>query len=130
MLGDFNFVRKYKERLDEEISDSSAAEEFNSCLEDIDTEDMPSKGFWFTWTNKRGGVGDIKSRISRDMVNSAWKHCFPDSEAVFSAHGTSDAEVSRKKPVKIFNFWMNNTKFTRLLQGSWSQEIVGSPMLR
>ena len=64
------------------------------------------------------------------ILHSSMQHCFPDSEAVFSDHGISDAEVRRKKPIKIFNFWMNNTKFTRLLHGSWSQEIVGSPMLR
>ena len=63
--------------------DSSSSSDFNSCIEDIDMEDMNSKGFWLTWSNKRGGMGHKKSRIDRVLVNYRWQDCFPESDAVF-----------------------------------------------
>ena len=39
-------------------------------------------------------------------------------------------EVNRRKPFKVFNFWMKNNKFHQVLQDSWNKEVEGSPMLR
>lgn len=60
-LGDFNTVRVAPERL--VGFDSTAALEFNECLSDIEHDDLPSKGFWFTWSNKRGGLEIIKVEL-------------------------------------------------------------------
>lgn len=60
-MGDFNTVRLSSERL--LGFDSLAASEFNQCLSDICQDDLPIKGFWYTWTNKRGGAGDNKSKL-------------------------------------------------------------------
>ena len=43
--------------MDEDSFDFSDATDFNSCLEDIDMEDLTSKGFWFTRSNGCGGLG-------------------------------------------------------------------------
>lgn len=67
-LGDYNVVRKMAERMEGFHND--AAVEFNDCLHDLKLEDMPTKGFWYTWTNKRGGLGDNKSKLDRAMVNA------------------------------------------------------------
>ncbi|KAG5552845.1 hypothetical protein RHGRI_010825 [Rhododendron griersonianum] len=57
LMGDFNVVRSPIERL--VGFDESAAADFNRCLEDINMQDMFTKGYWYTWTNKGGGGGGV-----------------------------------------------------------------------
>lgn len=78
-MGDFNSVRAASERL--VGFDVAASSEFNQCLSDISHDDMPARGFWFTWTNKQGGAGDNKSRIDRVTSNNQWLVSFPNCEA-------------------------------------------------
>ncbi|KAH7847812.1 hypothetical protein Vadar_030492 [Vaccinium darrowii] len=66
-LGDFNVVRNPTERL--MGFDKGASDEFNACLDSVGMDDMPSKGFWFTWSNKRSGLGDNKSKLDRVLIN-------------------------------------------------------------
>ncbi|KAH7834537.1 hypothetical protein Vadar_017123 [Vaccinium darrowii] len=82
-LGDFNVVRKPSERL--EGFDSTAAAEFNSCIDFLNMDDMPTKGFWYTRSNKRGGDGDNKSRLDRAVVNAGWMDDYLDSEVCVEA---------------------------------------------
>lgn len=81
-------VRRPDERLDG--FGGNVAAEFDSCLHDIDMGDMPSKGFWFSWTSKRGGAGDNKSRIDRAVTNPFWVDDFPEAEANELHPGISD----------------------------------------
>lgn len=87
-MGDYNVVRRIAERMDG--FDYSAAAEFNDCLNSLEVDDFPANGFWFTWTNKQGGLGDNKSKLDRAMVNARWLTSFPDSEAWFLHPGVSD----------------------------------------
>ncbi|KAH7864398.1 hypothetical protein Vadar_029181 [Vaccinium darrowii] len=138
LLGDFNSIRTLSDRVGSVSFDGIAAHEFNSCLEDIDMEDMASKGFLFTWTNRRGGLGFVKSRIDRALINSRWQVQYPESEAVFQAPGMSDhcpivvtilRQQSRRIPFKFFNFWMSHDKFSSLLDNAWSGVVHGNPMV-
>lgn len=74
------------------------------------------------------------------MVNPGWFDVFPNSEGVFLAPGVSDhcslvvsitTDRRRKKPFKIFNFWMKNPNFKEVLVSSWSAPVEGrSPLLQ
>lgn len=117
--------------------DGGAALDFNNCLLDIMQDDMPFKGFWFTWTNKRGGDGSNKSKLDRVLTNVAWLDLFPNAEASFLAPGMSDhclISVSmvppngRRKPFKFFNFWLQHPEFSQILNNSWSAPLEGRPM--
>ncbi|KAH7866733.1 hypothetical protein Vadar_024219 [Vaccinium darrowii] len=105
-LGDFNVVRRMSERLDG--FDTNAATEFNECLDYIGMDDMPFKGFWFTWSNKRGGLGNVKSKLDRVLINGSWLDSFPESETIFLAPGPAwsilCSKLQRLKPVlRAFN---------------------------
>lgn len=65
--------------------DIVAASDFNDCLLGIHQDDLPSNGFWCTWSNKRSGSNDNKSMIDRVLSNSAWLNEFPLSKEVFSS---------------------------------------------
>lgn len=41
--------------------DRAASEEFNVCISDLELEDLSTRGVWFSWSNKRGGLGIIKA---------------------------------------------------------------------
>ncbi|KAH7835330.1 hypothetical protein Vadar_025114 [Vaccinium darrowii] len=84
-LRDFNVVRRMNERL--EGFERMGFWGFEHHLEELEMEDMPSRGFWFSWSNKRGGLGHDKSRIDRALVTPSWLNKFPDSEAVLSYCG-------------------------------------------
>lgn len=114
-MGDFNTVRLSSERL--VGFDSTAASEFNQCLYGISQDDLPVKGFWYTWTNKRGGVGDNKSKLDRVISNIDWLDSYPHAGAVFLPPGISDHCLisvtmvppnGGRKPFKFFNFWVQH----------------------
>lgn len=136
-LGDFNTVRLASERL--VGFDVNSSDEFNECLTDLSQDDLLSKGFWFTWTNKRGGSGEKKSRIDRVLTNTSWMDLFPYAEAYSLAPGISDhcsisvylgAANRKRKSFKFFNFWMQmqHPEFEHILSSSWTDLVVGRPM--
>ncbi|KAH7863035.1 hypothetical protein Vadar_012412 [Vaccinium darrowii] len=138
LLGDFNSIRTLFDRVGSVSFDGVAAHEFNSCLADIGMEDMASKGFLFTWTNRRGGLGFVKSRIDRALINSRWQVQYPESEAIFQVPGMFDhcpivvtilRQQSRRIPFKFFNFWMSHDKFSSLLDNAWAGVVHGNPMV-
>ncbi|KAH7858770.1 hypothetical protein Vadar_027812 [Vaccinium darrowii] len=117
-IGDFNVVRRRSERV--LGFDVGVAAEFNTCLDSIDMDDMPSKGMWFTWSNKRGGLGDVKSQLDRTLSNSSWMDSFPESETTFLPLRVSDhcfiwvdilSSFPRRIPFKFFNYWMKHVQF-------------------
>ncbi|KAG5535781.1 hypothetical protein RHGRI_023523 [Rhododendron griersonianum] len=78
-------------------------------------------------SNKRGGGGDIKSKLDRVLINASWLDVFPESETTFLAPGISDHSfilvsvlpgISRKTPFKFFSFWMKHAEFKEELQKS------------
>ncbi|XP_058185632.1 uncharacterized protein LOC131302856 [Rhododendron vialii] len=101
MFGDFNSVRTHAERVDSDSFDVSSAVDFNECLEDIDMEDMASKGFWFTWTNRRVDLALYRVELTG---------------------------LQRRIPFKFFSFWMNHKNFPDVLLDAWSRAVHGNPM--
>lgn len=105
---------------------------------DIDMEDLVTKGIWFSWSNRRGGMGDSRSKFDRAVVNGHWLDCFTECEACLLSPGVSDhcllmvtvlKEVSCKKLFKFLNFWINHNQFQEKEGQSWSQPMAGSAML-
>lgn len=132
-LGDFNVVRKPEERL--VGFNATAALEFNDCQGLVGLDGMPSKGYWFTWSNRRGGLGEICSKLDRVIINAGWMDCFPESEAVFISPRVCDhcpmlvtvyPEVHKRRPFKFFNFWIKDSRFKDELRKSWSMPVGGS----
>ncbi|XP_058203014.1 uncharacterized protein LOC131317484 [Rhododendron vialii] len=85
-----------------------------------------------TWSNRRGGMGVNKSKIDRVLINSAWLDKFSDSKAVFLTLGVSDHCSTMvtvmpashvRRPFKIFNFWLKNSKFRDALIASWDAPL-------
>lgn len=54
IMGDFNVVRAPFERIDGREPDLAEMRDFNDCLKAIEVFEMNTKGFQYTWVNKRG----------------------------------------------------------------------------
>ncbi|KAF7129874.1 hypothetical protein RHSIM_Rhsim10G0146400 [Rhododendron simsii] len=87
LVGDFNSVRWQNEKSNPSHFDASAAAEFNSCLNDVEVEDLNAKGLWFSWSNRRVGLDHSSSRIDRALGNSHWQSKLTEFEAAFLAPG-------------------------------------------
>jgi hypothetical protein len=119
-----DFVRKLSERL--EGFDHAASMDLNTCLEDVGMDDMPFKGLWFTWSNKRGGQGTVKSKLDRVNINGTWMDFFSESEAIFLAPGISDhcfilvnvlPDIQRRRPFPFFIFGCNMLNLKKSYRG-------------
>lgn len=98
-------------------------------------DEMPFLGLLFTWSNKRGGMGNIKSKLDRVLINGSWLDAYPESETTFLAPGISDhsfilvdvlPEAHRRRPFKFFSFWMRHATFKGVLKESWLSPVEGS----
>ena len=138
LMGDYDIVRKPKKRQRGDPIDTAEMADFNSCIHDIQVEDVNCKGLPFTWNNKRGDNSTVLSRIDRVLSNDAWNQEFANVEAVVMPPGISyhcpilvtiNAHRGKgRKPFKFFDFWMNNEKFQSILIASWEEQVVGTKM--
>lgn len=99
--------------------------ELNECLFNIGVDYMITKGFYFTWDNKREGLANIQSKIDRGLCNNAWQQLFDYYEVEAKEPGISyhcPLVITVKKvnmgrrPFKFFNFWMELTLFKRIVE--------------
>ncbi|KAG7543172.1 hypothetical protein ISN45_Aa07g030980 [Arabidopsis thaliana x Arabidopsis arenosa] len=90
--------------------------ELNSCLENNELFDLPSRGAFFTWSNERKEDPVIR-KLDRVVVNEQWSACFPDSLAIFDPPGDSDHSPSLKmKNIKIACRQLNREGFGNIQQ--------------
>ena len=103
MVGDFNVVRRQSERLDEGSFDHQT--EFNMRLEDIDMEYLASKCFWFTWSNTREGMRNVKSIIefNKCFNGQIWQILL---QKAFVLHGLTREEVWKILRVELTKLWL------------------------
>ncbi|KAF7127403.1 hypothetical protein RHSIM_Rhsim11G0078900 [Rhododendron simsii] len=84
---------------------------------------------------RRGGMGHIKSKLDRVLINGPWLNAFSDSETTFLAPGIFYHSfilvdvlpvVRCKGPFKFFSFWMRHASFKEILKDSWLSPVEGS----
>lgn len=96
ITGDFNIVRHNGERQGGVGVNAEEVMEYNNCLNSIEVEELTTTGYYFTWNNKRGGQGNIQSKIDRLYYNVQWMQQFDMSNA-----GALDPGISDHCPLKI-----------------------------
>ncbi|KAI8539045.1 hypothetical protein RHMOL_Rhmol09G0150700 [Rhododendron molle] len=113
VISDFNVIRWQNEKSSSSHFDATATCEFNTCIKDIEMEELNSKGLWFTWSNKQISVGHCSCRLDRALVNSQWQTEFTESKVVALAPSVFDhcplivsvfPYEGGRTPFKFFNF--------------------------
>lgn len=127
VTGDFNAVRKKKERMGRNSTNGSASNieiaEFNNFIDAMRLQDLPMIGQLFTWYKAGGGA---KSRIDRILMSQEWLQLRPMSAQYTICREISDhypiilkynQQNWGPKPFKICNAWMLEPGFQR-----WAEE--------
>ncbi|KAL3519686.1 hypothetical protein ACH5RR_017835 [Cinchona calisaya] len=137
-MGDFNIIRFSSEKIGGSRTDSQAMDEFEDCIQQLDIEDIPYKGYLLTWCNGREGNARIYCKLDRILSNCAWHTQFPNAEVEFldpliSDHSPGLVSIKEEfnagpKPFKFHSFWMKHLQFKKILRSNWIDEDYGNPM--
>ncbi|XP_071706757.1 uncharacterized protein [Rutidosis leptorrhynchoides] len=139
ILGDFNVTRF----LNEHSSGSSLLTEdmrdFNSCINEIEVEDINISGFHFTWTKslKNPRCGTLK-KLDRILVNVEVMKSIPQAHGVFLPYVISDHSpsilcipdyiVCKPKSFRFMNYITEKEGFLHIVEKGWNTEMVGCEM--
>ena len=82
LLGDFNMVRKPKEREGGNLSWFDALEDCDRCCSENLLEDLRYTGHHLTW-GKGEGANFLARKLDRVLVNHLWLEEFEEAEACF-----------------------------------------------
>lgn len=106
----------------------------------MDVLPIPSRGFEYTWSNKREANNRTYTKIDHMFGNEEWNNNFPNYQLDYEAPTISDHSpgiLSIKmtknfgpKPFKFIKAWMSHPKFKEILEDNWAIPILGNPQLR
>lgn len=114
--------------------------DFNSCLADVQVDDLNCKRLPLTQSNKRGDGVSTLSIIDRMLCNDIEGDVFPNSEVVIMDAGISDhcpilLTVNKhrrncRKHFKMFDFWMRHPEFQQIPEESWNKHYHTTNMCK
>lgn len=83
--GDFNAILKVEDRL--HGGTMNEIQDFEGFIDNAEVYEVPSKGPYFSWSNKGIGHARNASRIDRGLVSKEWLEAFAHTEVVYQAAG-------------------------------------------
>ncbi|CAM8956535.1 unnamed protein product [Rhodiola kirilowii] len=131
VCGDFNEILKATETLRNADHRRNNINQFREVVRHCDLIDVGYKGYVFTFSNKRKGETESRSRLDRALVNHLWKDKFPITEVTHISTYHSDHSALlikyyayRIKPPNNFKFepmWLRDPKFLQFIETKWHQ---------
>ncbi|XP_042484554.1 uncharacterized protein LOC122064837 [Macadamia integrifolia] len=141
IIGDFNVVRSTSEKLGGVPIDPTFVKAFNSCLDDVNRNDLRWSSANLTWQNRRSGADRMAYKLNRALVNEAWMTYYPASFATFDAptisnhcpislHAYSSSSFG-PKPFKFFDIWTLHPDFSFIVRDAWNLPVkdFSSPLI-
>lgn len=137
-VGDFNEIGSPEERVNRGISNHGGPSEFISKTNIAEIIEMPSIEGDFTWTNNQVGLNFIQSKLDRAFTNQKWIETWPETRVDFHV-GTSDHKAmvitfsqaeKGTKPLRIFNFWLEDPTYVDLVRRGFSINIRGTGLFK
>ncbi|XP_071713436.1 uncharacterized protein [Rutidosis leptorrhynchoides] len=134
-MGDFNVTLKVDEHSAGCSHLSEEKKEFQSCVNNIEVEDLSSSGFQFTWTKSLKNPNcDTLKKLDRVMVNEEFLSKFNDAHAIFHPYLISDhshavlkmhdALFHKPKSFRFMNYIVEKD------EKGWNIDIAGHAMFR
>lgn len=90
VVGDFNCVKIFDEKLGGIPPQPSNLASFNKCLSLCRLDDIQTLGSFLTWTNKKDGSNHIQGKLDRHFVNKHWELSIPSSFSLVLERGIND----------------------------------------
>lgn len=127
-MGDFNVVLDSCGKKRNQRIDRGAVQEFQDCIHFLDVLSMPSRGFQFTWSNKREAGSRVYSKIDHSFCNDKWNQKLPNYQLDYEAPTISDhspgilsiktSDNFGPKPFKFIKGWMKHPSFKMLVESN------------
>lgn len=132
LMGDFNSTLFLEDRSTGVQIANSDQDEFLSCATMLGLQDAYSKGCHFTWTN-----GTHWAKLDRVLLNPSWNAVKLDCQVDFLQYNTlsddtpivislSKQELTRNKPFRFLNMWMEHPNFQNMVRETWQNAIFGT----
>ncbi|KAL0282277.1 UNVERIFIED_CONTAM: hypothetical protein Sangu_2959000 [Sesamum angustifolium] len=137
VLRDFNMVLDISEVCGMTGDNSSAMEDFRSCLLDTGLLSIPMQGAIYTWHNCSDGHQSLWKKLDRILANDRWLAHWPNSVCLSTSPRTSDhsplalrGHTSRRLGgvFQFDNYLAKAHGFLDLVQWVWRHDIYGTPM--
>ncbi|KAL5547504.1 hypothetical protein UlMin_002735 [Ulmus minor] len=132
LLGDFNGICNREDRSTNRGLDGGS----RIMREALDNEGMisiPSSGFFYTWSNRRGGRQQVNSRIDRGVANEEWWTRFPNANLQLLPQTTSDhhpqllscfgQNSDTKQPFRFEAAWVEDCHSHWVVNHAWFGNI-------
>ncbi|XP_071739330.1 uncharacterized protein [Rutidosis leptorrhynchoides] len=115
--------------------------EFNSCISDIEVEDLDSTGFHFTWTKLlKNPLCNVLRKLDRIMINESYVTRFPQAYGVFlpfliSDHipailGVPNGVVKKRSSFRFMNHIADRDDFLHTVALKWNCNVEGHKMFQ
>ncbi|OMP10800.1 Endonuclease/exonuclease/phosphatase [Corchorus olitorius] len=136
ILGDFNQVLNNGDKLSDTSSQLRGAGDLQSCLDICSLAEVPNKGLYFTWSNRREAGQCTWERLDRAFANANWFQKFGNVVLTNLPITASDhsplllqfdkKDGFRRRPYRFEMMWSTNEQCEEVIKESWSQEVAGS----
>ncbi|XP_075099615.1 uncharacterized protein LOC142176333 [Nicotiana tabacum] len=100
--------------------------------------EIPWRGEYYTWTNKKQGDDRVRSRLDRTFGNDCWMmqhgHLTVNFEDPFISDDTpmlipiTQPTTNIKVPFRFFNVWADHSEFSHIVAARWNQNHVSRRM--
>ncbi|XP_026444796.1 uncharacterized protein LOC113345201 [Papaver somniferum] len=139
ILGDFNSILEYKDKLGKAEVTASQFSDFQKCTQYSQIFDLAYTGCFYTWSNFQEGEDRVMGKIDRVLVNLEGINQFQDSLAEFLNLGVSDHSPSvvtcfegrahGPPPFRFCNFLVDDDDFLKIVESVWNEPVKGNHMV-
>ncbi|CAA0810691.1 Unknown protein [Striga hermonthica] len=133
--GDFNETLLLEERCGGAFRNQAYSRAFQQILIDCNLDNIPFKGFPFTWNNKRKRAVNIQAHLDRFLASDDWLNLFSESWSehlpffssdhkpilIHSEERQAHAPVSKNCQVRFEPFWLKEHGYFDVVRESWSR---------
>lgn len=139
LVGDFNVALNIDDCSESTAAKDNDIEDFRTCVECLELDDISSKGMFYTWIQKRKDPGTgILKKLDRALGNGNFISTFDNCFAEFLPFVTSDhspvilvyplAKMSKPRSFRFVNFLADKDSFIPTVEKYWGMEVQGFRM--
>ena len=136
VIGDLNSTASNLDKSGGNQKGECSSRSFRNFVDNVGAIDMGFSGPQYTWTNKRSGWANIRSRLDRGICNSNWLSLFPKTGVRhLTAHNSDhnpiilDTHLESSKGVRPFQFeamWVRDPSSHEVVENAWYDPLEGA----
>ena len=135
MIGDLNSISSPSDKRGGSSSSWGSSKFFKTFVNNVGAIDLGFNGPWFTWSNRRIGLANIRERLDRGLCNVDWQSMFPKANVRHPTTPNSDHNPilldthlethGGSRPFRFVTMWVKNGSSVDVVQGAWDIPVEG-----